>query len=265
MERAHVNGVDLAYEAVEAGEPLLLIHGAHWADALRPLVDEPALGGTRRVLYHRRGLGNSEHPPGPTSVTEQAEDAAALLEFIGIERAHVVGHSSGGMIALDLAARHPTVAASLVLLEPALLEVPAGAMFAELVAPLAQLYEEGDATGAIEGFAALIGGNDWREKIARTVPGGIDQAVKDAATFFEIELAAGGTWTFGREQASGISCPVLSVLGTATSPLFVESRELLHDWFPDCHDADIAGATHMLQMEAPDRVAAAIASFLAAT
>jgi pimeloyl-ACP methyl ester carboxylesterase len=262
MERAQVNGVELAYEVVGSGEPMLLIHGAHVADALRPLVDQPALAGFRRIRYHRRGLGGSSHLPGPTSVAVQVGDAAGLLGFLDVERAHVVGHSLGGLIALELAARHPARVSSLVLLEPALLDVPAGAVFMELLAPMVRCYEQGDPTGAVEGFAALVGGSSWRENIERTVPGGIEQAIKDAATFFETELPAVAAWAFGPEQAAGISCPVLSVLGTDSGPLFAQSRELLHDWLPDCRDADIAGVTHLLQMEAPDQVAAAIASFV---
>jgi len=86
--------------------------------------------------------------------------------------------------------------------------------------------------------------------------------VKDAATFFETEVP----WSPGVDLRAGaaaaITCPVLSVLGSNSSPLFVEGRQILHAWFPDCQDADIAGATHLLPMEAPRPVAAAIAAFL---
>jgi pimeloyl-ACP methyl ester carboxylesterase len=116
----------------------------------------------------------------------------------------------------------------LVLLEPAFFTTPAGAAFARAVAPLTDRYQAGDA--------------------------------EDAATFFERELT-GPTWTFGPEQAAAITCPVLSVLGSS-SPLFVEGRQLLHAWFPACRDANIVGATHLLQMQAPGPVAAAIAAFL---
>jgi pimeloyl-ACP methyl ester carboxylesterase len=263
MERARVNGVELAYEVVGSGEAMLLIHGAHLADAFQPLVAEPAVAGFQHIRYHRRGLGGSTRPldAGPTSVAEQAQDAVGLLDHVGVDRAHLVGHSFGGMIALELAVQHPTRVASLVLLEPAFPATPAGAAFTRAVAPLVERYQAGDAEGAVHGFLAMVGDRDWREAIDQTVPGGIAQAVKDAATFFEVELT-GPTWTFGPEQAAAISCPVLSVLGSRSSPLFVEGRRLLHAWFPACRDADIAGATHLLQMQAPGPVAAAIAGFL---
>jgi pimeloyl-ACP methyl ester carboxylesterase len=263
MEHAKVNGVDLVYEVTGSGESVLLIHGAHIADALQPLVAEPALERFQHIRYHRRGLGGSTYPvdAGPTSVPVQAEDAVGLLDHLGVDRAHVAGHSLGGAIALELAAQHPTRVASLVLLEPAFLTTPAGAAFGRAMEPLIERYEAGDAEGAVHRFLALIGDRNWREAIDQTVPGGIAQAVKDAATFFEIELP-GPTWTFGPEQAAVITCPVLSVLGSESSPLFVEGRQLLHARFPACQDADIPGATHLLQMQAPGPVAAAIAAFL---
>ena len=264
MRHAKVNGVEVAYEVVGRGVPILFIHGAHIADAMRPLADDPALDRFQRIRYHRRGVGGSGCPPEAraTAVAVHADDAVRLLEHLGVERAHVVGHSSGGSIALEIASRHPTRVSSLVLLEPGLMMVPSGAAFVDLVRPLVGLYEGGDADSAVHGFLALVGDRDWRSAIERTVPGGIAQAVTDAATFFASELPAVSDWTFGPEQAAAITCPVLSVLGSETSPLFVEGNELLHEWFPQCHDADIPGASHLLQMEAPEPVAAAIATFL---
>jgi pimeloyl-ACP methyl ester carboxylesterase len=263
MEHAKVNGIGLAYEVVGSGAPMLLIHGAHIADALQPLVTEPALEGFQHIRYHRRGLGASTRPvqAGPTSVAEQAQDAVGLLDHLGVDRAHLVGHSFGAMIALELAVQHPTRVASLVLLEPAFLATPAAAAFTRAVTALVDRYQAGDAEGAVHGFLALVGHRNWREAIDQTVPGGVAQAVKDAATFFETELT-GPSWTFGPAQAAVITCPVLSVLGSRSSPLFVQGRQLLHAWFPNCRDADIAGATHLLQMQAPGPVATAIAAFL---
>jgi pimeloyl-ACP methyl ester carboxylesterase len=264
MEHAKVNGVELAYEVMGSGAPVLLIHGAHLADALRPLVAEPALQRYRRIRYHRRGLGGSTRPveAEPTSVAEQAEGAVGLLDHLGVDRAHVVGHSFGGAIALELAARRPTRVASLALLEPMPLATPADAALAQALAPLVERYDAGNAEGAVHGFLALVGDRNWRATIEQSVPGGIAQAVKDAATFFETEVPGAATWTFGPEQAAAIACPVLSVLGSRSGPLFVEGRQSLHAWFRACQDADIDGATHLLPMQAPGPVAAAIAAFL---
>ena len=159
MRHVKVNGVEVAYEVVGRGEPILFIHGAHIADAMRPLAEDPALDRFQRIRYHRRGVGGSGCPPEAraTAVALHVDDAVRLLEHLGVERAHVVGHSSGGSIALEIASRHPTRVSSLVLLEPALMMVPSGAAFVDLVTPLVERYEGGDAESAVHGFLALVG------------------------------------------------------------------------------------------------------------
>lgn len=265
MQRAQLGEISLQYEVEGSGEPVLLIHGAHIADAMRPLMVEPALEGYRRIRYRRRGFAGSTNPLpiAPASVAEQLADAVGVLDHVGVDRAHIAGHSGGALLAIELAARHPDRVTSLALLEPALLAAPSASDFMEPVRALAERYGAGDHEGAVEGFLALVGDRDWRGAIERTVPGGIRQAVQDAATFYEAELPAFAAWTFGAEQAAAISCPVLSVLGSDSGPLFAEGRELLHAWFPDCQDTDIPGASHLLQMEQPRAVAEALAGFFA--
>jgi 3-oxoadipate enol-lactonase len=261
MDHMRIDGLELEYEVTGAGEPALLIHGAHLADAMAPLVDTPALEGLELIRYHRRGYAGSAHPA-PLSIAEHADDAAVLIEHLGHHRVHVIGHSSGAVIALELAARHPRLVRSLVLLEPAVLFGPTGEVFAEVVAPLVDKYLAGDAPGAVEGFLALVGPARWRETIDDAVPGGIEQAIADASTFFERELPAAGAWRFDRERAATIRCAVLSVRGTASGPLLEEGRRYLHEWFEDCVDVDLPGNTHLLQMEATDDVAEATGEFL---
>lgn len=261
MDRAPVNGAEVEYEVTGSGEPSLLIHGALLAEAMSPLVDTAALEGFELIRYHRRGYASSSHPA-PESIAAHADDAAALLEHLGYESAHVVGHSSGAVISLELATRHPHRVRSLALLEPALLFGPAGAAFADIVTPLVERYMAGDERGAVEGFLALVGQDRWRETVDSAVPGGIEQAVSDASTFFGFELPGAGAWTFGRSQAAVITCPLLSVLGTASGPFFEEGRRYLHQWFDDCTDVDLPGVTHMLQMEASNDVADAVGDFL---
>jgi pimeloyl-ACP methyl ester carboxylesterase len=128
MERARVDGAELEFEVTGTGDPVLLIHGAFLAEAYAPLCAEPALTGHCLVRYHRRGYAGSSPVTAPFTLGQQAADCRALLEHLGIERAHVVGHSSGGAIALQLALDAPQVVHSLILLEPALLDVPSGAL-----------------------------------------------------------------------------------------------------------------------------------------
>jgi pimeloyl-ACP methyl ester carboxylesterase len=125
MERAALDSVELEYEVSGDGEPVVFIHGAFIADVFRPLLAEPGLAGRYRlILYHRRGYGSSSRTSGPVSVSQQAADCRALLRHLDMERAHVVGHSYGGGVALQLALDTPGVAHSLALLEPS--SIPKG-------------------------------------------------------------------------------------------------------------------------------------------
>ena len=126
MQRINVNGIVLEYEAVGAGEPLLLISPV-FADGFAPLSRERALADRHRLIrYHRRGFGGSTHLPGAVSVADHAADAAALLQELGIARAHVAGHSAGAPVALQLALDRPalvhTVADSAFIVSPGLFQ-----------------------------------------------------------------------------------------------------------------------------------------------
>ena len=116
MRTTHVNGTELAYDVQGAGEPVLFVHGAIWADFLRPLTAQPAFSGFRRIRHHRRGYGESRGPAAGFDV--HAADIVALLDHLEVDRAHLVGHSEGAMIALVLASSSPERVRSLALLEP---------------------------------------------------------------------------------------------------------------------------------------------------
>jgi pimeloyl-ACP methyl ester carboxylesterase len=95
MERAVVDGITLEYEVAGAGEPVVFIHGAFIADVLQPLAAETSLTGRYRLItYRRRGYAGSSRTPGSVRIARQAADCRALLGHLGIEHAHVAGHSS---------------------------------------------------------------------------------------------------------------------------------------------------------------------------
>jgi pimeloyl-ACP methyl ester carboxylesterase len=245
----------------------VLIHGALIAEAYAPLCAEPALNSRYRLVrYHRRGYAGSSPVKAPFSLAQQAADSLALLRHLGIERAHVVGHSSGGVIALRLALDAPEVVHSLVLLEPALLDVPSGALATEPLGRALERYGVGDKEGAADDFLRWALGPDYRTWLDRLIPGAFRQLVADADTFFGVEMPSMQEWRFTREDARRITQPVLGVLGAESAsiwPGWNEVQDRLREWLPQTEPFLLAGVTHALEARDPRGVAEAVAPFLA--
>lgn len=267
MNRAQIDGRALEYEVRGAGEPVVLVHGAHIADAFAPLLAEPVLAERYRlILYHRRGFAGSTHPDGPLSIAQQAADCRALMQHLGVQCAHVVGHSYGGAIALQLALDTPAAVHSLALLEPALLTVPSAPQFMETIGQVLQMYEAGDKTGAVDSFLQAVVGPEYRSVLDRAIPGAFAQAVTDADTFFRIELPALEQWSFTQADAGRITQPVLAVIGGESHTLWpgwIEVHQLMQAWLPQAEAFVLEGATHGLQMIDPKGMAAGLAAFFA--
>ena len=108
-------GFRMYYEEHGSGFPLLLINGLG-SDHLEWLHQIPAFRESFRVLvFDNRGTGGADVPPGPYTTAQMADDAAALLGALRIPQAHVLGVSLGGMIAQEVALRHPDRVDGLVL------------------------------------------------------------------------------------------------------------------------------------------------------
>ncbi|MGH2768308.1 MAG: alpha/beta fold hydrolase [Actinomycetota bacterium] len=114
-----VNGVALHYQRAGGGPDVVLIHGLAANLAFWYLAALPALSATYRVTaYDLRGHGRSGMPPSGYSSADMARDLDALLDHLGVERAHLVGHSFGAAVALQQAMRRPHRVASLTLADP---------------------------------------------------------------------------------------------------------------------------------------------------
>jgi pimeloyl-ACP methyl ester carboxylesterase len=265
-QRCSVGDAALEYEIVGAGEPVVLIHGAFIAEAYAPLCAEPALRGYRLVRYHRRGYAGSSPVAPQFGIVQQAADCSAMMRQLGIERAHVVGHSSGGAMALQLALDAPELVHSLVLLEPALLDVPSGALLGDALGPAFEQHAAGDREGATDGFLRWAIGSDYRVWLDRLIPGAYAQIVADADTVFGTELPSLQEWRFTREDARRIAQPVLGVLGSESASIWPGWDEVLtrlREWLPQTEPFVLAGSNHALQERDPRPVAEAMAAFFA--
>ncbi len=113
---AEVNGLKMYYEIHGAGKPLVLLHGAFgsaegWGGLL------PMLAKTRQVIVvELQGHGHTGDIERPLSFNQMAEDTAAILRQLKIEKADVFGYSMGGSVALALAMKHPELVGRLAIL-----------------------------------------------------------------------------------------------------------------------------------------------------
>ena len=104
---ASVNGLNMYYEIHGSGEPLVILHGGmSTIGAFYRIL--PALAKSRQIIaVEQQGHGHTADIDRPFSFEQMADDTAALLPQLGVKKADVFGYSDGGMVALEMAIRHP--------------------------------------------------------------------------------------------------------------------------------------------------------------
>lgn len=266
MEPMSLKGAGLEYAVVGEGEPVLLIHGSIFGDGFLPLLSEPALAESYQVItYHRSGFVGSDRAKEPFTIAQQVADGRALLEHLGIRRAHIAGHSFGAVVAMQWALDAPEEIQSLALLEPPLLgAIPSGPAFWEGMAAMQGLYDSGEKAGAADAFCSTVIGPDYRQLAERTQPAGaLEQAFADIDTFFQVEVPALREWQMTAEDAARIQAPVLAVVGGDSGPIFYEVQATLESWFPDAETLVIPHSTHSIPLMNPRALAEGLAHFFA--
>jgi pimeloyl-ACP methyl ester carboxylesterase len=258
MRRAAFAGIELEYETRGAGEHVVLVHHGAGADWFVPLLEQPALSWDFCLLhYHRAGYAGSSRLPGRLTFEQEAETFRGLMGVLGIERAHVVGHSASGCIALQFALAAPDIVHSLALLEPALMAVPSPPDVPRAL----ELYQSGDPTRAVETFLRATCGPDAHSLLQKVIPGAVERALADAETFFGHELPALRQWSFGPQEARRIQQPVLAVLGEHSDSRFRQRHSLLLEWLANVEPFILSNAGHLLHVENPSGMAEGLAAF----
>jgi len=263
MERVQINGVAVAIRDVGAGEPVVFVHGA-MDDECAAVLTEPLLASRYRLIdYHRRGWGNSERLTAPLSIEQQAADCRAVMHYLGVEKAHLVGQSYGGVILLQMALDNPDAVQTLSLLEPALPSLlfnsPA---FGTVLTRAASLFAAGDQASAMDVFAQEVAGVDYRAVFNQTLPPGyFERWVADAATFFQYDGPALQQWTFTPEKATQITQPVLNMRGANTQPYFQDCFATIETWLPHAENFVLPKAPHAMLQTNPSGAAERLATF----
>jgi pimeloyl-ACP methyl ester carboxylesterase len=223
MPSVTVNGAELYHEVRGTGPPVLLIMGAtgeggHFDAFADVLANEFTV-----VTYDRRGNGRSPVPAGwaTTSPEEQADDAAALLDALGVGPSAIFGTSSGGNFGLCLLVRHPEAARSAILHEPALyaLVEDFDAVRSPVRALVEAAMEAGGPPAAVESFWRYIAGDDAWEQLALAL---CERLRATATTLFGIELGTYELYLPNDHTLADIAARVRLLVGADGAPMFAE-------------------------------------------
>lgn len=211
-----INGTEIHYEVRGSGAPILFISGAFGDAGGWETVGGLLAGEYTVISYDRRGNSRSPRPDGwtVTSLAEHADDAAALLEMLGMAPAQVYGNSLGGAIALTLALRHPKLVKHLMLHDPflaALLPDRAVAI-GPLLEAIGPSLADGDMRGAARAFLTRTLG---AETVALIPAPQLDRMLGNAETLFGIEVP-----NMNELEFSDVAVPVTVAVG-AESPDFL--------------------------------------------
>ena len=256
-----VNGAELYYEVAGTGYPLLLIH-AGVADSRMWDAQVAALAPHyRTVRYDMRGFGQTRLSDGAFSYHE---DVAAVLDHLGIERAHVVGISFGARVALDFALAYPQRIAALVLGAPSVSGDTPSQRVQRFMEEEEAALAAGDLDGAVELNLRLWVDGPQREpqEVDQDVRRLVGQMQRDAFLISEPEgMTLKPQPAAALERLNEVTAPVLLITGALDLEEKNELAERMGRELPNAQHVTL-GAAHMISLEQPEAFSAALLSFL---
>ena len=274
MPKTNVGDIDLYYEDHGSGDPLLLIMGLG-ADANGWMFQTPELAKHyRTVVFDNRGVGRSDKPAGPYTTPQMADDAAHLLDRLGIERAHVCGISMGGMISQELALRHPQRLRSLVL--GCTYAKPDAGVMQNQALSASQLGGQVDTHGNIDidlskldpmmffqTLLPLTFNQSFIEtelaKVMQMFAGALEYGFDLNAILAQVRATAAHDTT---SRLSQIKLPTLVITGDADRLIPSSNSDYLAEHIPAARLVKIAGGSHAFNIETPTLFNNAVLDFL---
>jgi 3-oxoadipate enol-lactonase len=259
MSEIDVNGVRTYCEEYGSGPSLVLVHGLGatgrdlWKKHIATLAEN-----FRVVAYDLRGSGRSEVTPGPYTISQLADDLDALVDALGLAPAALMGHSMGGSIVLEQAARHPHRVRAVVAVGAAI-DLPEQARAG--LAARAETVER-DGMGAVAETIATNGmapsfreahPEEFQEFISLLAGNDVNGYAAQCRALVEMAIT---------EHLPRIAAPALLVCGEldAVSPPAV-NREAAGQ-IPDARTVEVADCAHIVPWEKPDELQEAARPFL---
>jgi non-heme chloroperoxidase len=263
-----VNGLSFAYLDEGSGPPMILVHGSisdyrEWSSQMTPFAQR------YRVIAYSRRYHWPNIPPAKdadASVERQADDLAAIIQAMGIAPVHIVSHSYGGAVALNLALRHPELVRTLVLAEPGVPGVlgattpESDAVSKESQAVRAEMKEAfatGDAERIVRTYAARVAPGEFEQ-----APPEVRQMLLANVPAFQLDFTS-HRFPFTCDDARRLTVPVL-VLSGDRSPMGLQR---IADAAARCMRTGrlvrIPEATHWMQHDHAQAFNDAVLTFLA--
>jgi pimeloyl-ACP methyl ester carboxylesterase len=265
MAQASVAGIEIDYYIEGQGPPLLMIMGlggqaSSWGEPLLSALR----GRLTTVRFSNRGTGRSSRLDGDVTMRLMADDAAGLLDELGIERAHVLGISMGGMIAQELALNHPQRVRGLVLgctLCGGPRAITASPEVLAMIQPEPGLPREEQIRKAWPAMCTpefIEARREFMEEMLR------ESLVHPTPVQTLLRQSAGIQAFDAYGRLPGISAPTLVIHGDRDVLVPPANAVVLRERIPGAELRVIEGAAHNFFWEKPEESAAVISEFLAA-
>jgi pimeloyl-ACP methyl ester carboxylesterase len=244
---ADVNGLHMYYETLGEGTPLVLLHGGMLTIDLDFASLIPTLAKKHRVIaVEMQGHGRTADIDRPITPANLASDVVALLDVLGVDRAHVLGHSLGAAVTFELGVSHPDRVLSIVPVSEA---VRPDGMHPDLADP--STFATSTRMPTAQDFA------DFGDAYRRLSP----HPEHFDAFFSKLSTAAAALQGWSDEQLAGITVPTLIVLGDHDF-VTVEHAALMLELIPGSQLAILPGTTHMTITRRPELLLPVLDAFL---
>lgn len=257
-----VQGAPLYYEVAGQGPALLLIHAgvadhSMWDQQFAVFAQQ-----YQTIRYDLRSFGQSQLPAGPFAFYE---DPAALLQHLGVEKAHVIGASFGGAIGLDFALVHPEMVNSLLLVAPNVHGYPPSEEMRRFGKEEGALLERGDVEGATELNLRM-----WVDGPLRT-PEQVDSLVRQRVHDMQYQAFAASVSDESEdveldppaaERLAELHMPTLVLVGDHDVSHMLFLAQEITGQITGARQVIVPGVAHMLSMEQPEFFTNTVLEFL---
>jgi pimeloyl-ACP methyl ester carboxylesterase len=262
MPVAKTENLDIYYEIIGQGEPLVMIRGIgsnvdHWYEQVPVLSKKYQL-----LVFDNRGIARSSDPGGFFSTKDMAADTIALMESVGIKKAHVLGYSMGGMIAQELALAYPEKISGLILVATDCgisLRIKAPPEYSRLFSEMIRLGTNEAKTAA----ACCL----FAKQTFESRPDIIERYAEVSLRFPASQKTLERQWeAINRHDACGrlqnIAAPTLAITGSEDVLIPPENSRVLAERIPDARVRSIDGGGHLFVVEQAHRFNEAVFGFL---